>query len=81
MEENCFFFLNRLNESCNLLNISKGSALLLRETLLALEGATGVEDKRGQALKEIGVLNFTPKIAVSILNQRTDITVNRLSID
>ncbi|KAJ8916099.1 hypothetical protein NQ315_004465 [Exocentrus adspersus] len=72
-------YFTQLIESCVLLNISKGSALLLRETILALEGATGVEDTRGKALKEIGVSNFTPKMAVKILNQRTDITINRLS--
>lgn len=71
----------RLIESCILLNVSKGSALLLRETILALEGATGVEDTRGKALKEIGVSHFTPKMAVKILNQRADITINRLSVD
>ncbi|KAJ8928351.1 hypothetical protein NQ314_019081 [Rhamnusium bicolor] len=74
-------YFTQLIESCNLLNVSKGSALLLRETILALEGATGVEDTRGKALKEIGVNNFTPKMAVKILNQRTDITINRISID
>lgn len=74
----CFF---RLIETCVLLNISKGSALLLRETLQALEGATGVEDIRGKALAEIGVNNFTPKLALNILNRRTDITVNRMVID
>lgn len=71
----------RLNESCVLLTVTKGTALLLRETLIALEGATGVEDMRPQALKEIGVKSFTPKAAVIILNRRADITVNRLVID
>lgn len=71
----------RLTESCALLNLSKGSALLLRETLQALEGATGVEDIRGKALAEIGVNNFTPKMALNILNRRIDITVNRMIID
>ncbi|XP_018566371.1 RAD50-interacting protein 1 [Anoplophora glabripennis] len=74
-------YFAQLIESCVLLNISKGSALLLRETILALEGATGVEDTRGKALKEIGISNFTPKMAVKILNQRVDITFNRISID
>ncbi|CAH1997276.1 unnamed protein product [Acanthoscelides obtectus] len=74
-------YFTQLIESCNLLNISKGSALLLRETLLALEGATGVEDMRGKALKEIGVNTFSPKLSVTILNQRADITVNRVLID
>ncbi|CAG9767432.1 unnamed protein product [Ceutorhynchus assimilis] len=72
-------YFTQLIESCTLLNLSKGSALLLRETLLALEGATGVEDTRGKTLKEIGVSNFSPKMAVEILNRRTDITVNRLN--
>lgn len=74
-------YFTQVIESCNLLNLSKGSALLLRETLLALEGATGVEDTRGRALKEVGVSYFTPKMAVRILNQRADITVNRILID
>lgn len=71
----------RLHESCILLNITKGSALLLRETLMALEGATGVEDRRGQVLKEIGVEGMDPKGAIAVLNRRTDITVERLNID
>ncbi|CAG9859732.1 unnamed protein product [Phyllotreta striolata] len=74
-------YFTQVIESCNLLNLSKGSALLLRETLLALEGATGVEDTRGKVLQEIGVTYFTPKMAVRILNQRADITVNRILID
>lgn len=74
-------YFTQLIESCNLLNLTKGSALLLRETILALEGATGVEDTRPKTLKEIGVSNFGPKMAVKILNQRTDITVNRLDVD
>lgn len=63
------------------MNLAKGSALLLRETLLALEDATGVEDTRGKMLHEIGVNHFSPVMAVKILNQRADITVNRLNID
>ncbi|KAF7282532.1 hypothetical protein GWI33_002566 [Rhynchophorus ferrugineus] len=74
-------YFTQIIESCNLLTLTKGSALLLRETLLALEGATGVEDTRGKTLKEIGVNNFTPKMAVKILNQRADITLKRLEID
>uniref|UniRef100_A0A6P7FPX9 RAD50-interacting protein 1 n=1 Tax=Diabrotica virgifera virgifera TaxID=50390 RepID=A0A6P7FPX9_DIAVI len=74
-------YFTQVIESCNLLNLSKGSALLLRETLLALEGATGIEDTRGKTLKELGVSYFTPKMAVRILNQRADITVNRIIID
>ena len=49
--------------------------------MLALEGATGVEDTRPQAVKEIGVVQFSPHMAVKILNQRTDITVNRMDVD
>lgn len=71
----------RLNESCALLTITKGSALLLKDTMIALEGATGVEDTRPRALKEVGVKNFAPKMALSILNRRADIAVNRLVID
>ncbi|KAL3270463.1 hypothetical protein HHI36_021010 [Cryptolaemus montrouzieri] len=71
----------QLTESINLLNLSKGSAILLRETLLQLEGATGVEDTRGKMLEDVGVVNFTPKMAVTILNHRTDITVDRLVFD
>lgn len=64
-----------------MLNISKGSALLLRETLIALEGATGIEDQRGPALKEVGVQFFDPKMAVTILNHRVDITLNTIVVD
>lgn len=38
-------FLYRLHDSCILLTLAKGSALLLRETIIGLEGATGVEDR------------------------------------
>lgn len=74
------YFL-QINAACILLNISKGSALLLRETLIALEGATGVEDRREHTLKELGVVNVPPAKAVEVLNRRTDITTNRLVID
>ncbi|ENN80735.1 hypothetical protein YQE_02843, partial [Dendroctonus ponderosae] len=63
-------YFPQLSESYVLLNLAKGSALLLRETLLALDGTTGVEDTRGKMLKEIGVNNFSPKMAIKILNQR-----------
>lgn len=63
-------YFSQLKESCELLNISRGSALLLRETLIALEGATGVEDRRPLALQEVGVYNFTPQMAVQILCRR-----------
>lgn len=73
-------YFTQVMESCNLLNLKKGSALLLRETLLALEGATGVEDTRGKMLKDVGVNYFEPNMAIKVLNQRDDIT-NRLDID
>ncbi|KAK9882088.1 hypothetical protein WA026_018934 [Henosepilachna vigintioctopunctata] len=71
----------QLMSSITLLNLAKGSALLLRDTILQLEGATDAEDTRGKMLQDVGVTNFTPKMAVTILNQRTDITVDRLIID
>lgn len=74
-------FIFRVHEAITLLNLAKGSALLLRDTLLALEGASGIEDTRSKTLKEIGVNKFTPKMAVKILNQRMDITPNRLAVD
>ncbi|XP_066262589.1 RAD50-interacting protein 1 [Euwallacea similis] len=74
-------YFPQLIESSILLNLAKGSALLLRETLLALEEASGVEDTRRKMLKETGVNNFTPVMAVKVLNQRTDITVDRLYVD
>uniref|UniRef100_A0AAR5NYY9 RAD50-interacting protein 1 n=1 Tax=Dendroctonus ponderosae TaxID=77166 RepID=A0AAR5NYY9_DENPD len=74
-------YFPQLSESYVLLNLAKGSALLLRETLLALDGTTGVEDTRGKMLKEIGVNNFSPKMAIKILNQRVDITINRVNVD
>lgn len=75
----CILAFFSLAEACALLNVSKGTALLLRETLIALEGATGVEDRRKQALREVGVELLEPNVAVSVLNRRTDITVNRIS--
>lgn len=83
---NCFrlylwLFCFSLNETCILLTLIKGSALLLRETLVALEGATGVEDIRGRALREMGVTYLTPNMALNILNRRTDINLNMFVID
>ncbi|XP_060522596.1 RINT1-like protein [Cylas formicarius] len=71
----------KLADACTLLTLSRGSALLLRETLVALEGATGVEDIREKTLKEMGVVSFAPKMAVKVLNQRTDITIDRMVVD
>lgn len=72
-------YCTHLNEACILLNVTQGSALLLKEMLTVLEGATGVEDKRGQALKEIGVCTFGPHESLKVLGQRTDIGVRRVS--
>lgn len=64
----------RINESCILLTLAKGTACLLRETILSLEGEIDVEDRRQQALEEVGVTGLTPKESIDILNLRNDIT-------
>ncbi|XP_022906211.2 RAD50-interacting protein 1 [Onthophagus taurus] len=74
-------FFPLLNDTCVLLNLANGSALHLIENLVSLEGATGIEDQRGAALKDVGVISFTPSMALQILNQRADIAVDRLAID
>lgn len=67
-----------LSDACILLGLTKGSAILLKDTLVTLEGATGVEDRRGQALKEIGVLVLQPREALYVLNQRNDIRMYQM---
>lgn len=75
-------YFPKLNESVIVLNLAKGSALLLQETLLALRDATGAEDTRKLTLMEMKIYNLEPKLVLRILSQRTDIEVTRrLNLD
>ncbi|KAF5293605.1 hypothetical protein FQA39_LY03090 [Lamprigera yunnana] len=67
-----------LNDASILLTISKGSAMLLRDTLITLEGATGVEDRRGQALKDVGINVLNPSEALIVLLQRIDLKLHQI---
>ncbi|KAF5269578.1 hypothetical protein FQR65_LT05916 [Abscondita terminalis] len=64
-------YCSYLHDACILLTIAKGSALLLKNHLVSLEGATGVEDKRGQALKEIGIISMQPHETLNVFFWRT----------
>ena len=57
-----------------LLNLPKGSALLLRDTLkscLMDEGVGGLEE---DVLSEIGIHRLDAKKSIDVLNLRTDLT-------
>jgi hypothetical protein len=67
--------LYRIKESCILLNLSKGSALLLRDTLrscLTDDGVEGLQEE--DVLSEIGVHRLDAKKSIAVLNLRTDLT-------
>ena len=64
-----------MKESCILLNLPKGSALLLKDTLkscLMDEGVEGLEEDN--VLSEIGIHRLDAKKSIDILNLRTDLT-------
>ncbi|XP_075161070.1 RAD50 interactor 1 [Haematobia irritans] len=60
----------RIHDANKLLNVARGTALLLHETLKGEESS--LEDKM-KALKELGIVNFTPKTCVEVLERRIDI--------
>jgi hypothetical protein len=58
-----------------LLNVSKGTAILLREALrscLTGDGAEGLHHE--EVLAEIGVHRLDAKKSIAVLNLRTDLT-------
>jgi hypothetical protein len=64
-----------VKESCILLNLPKGSALLLRDALesfLMDEGVEGLEED--DILSEIGIHRLDAKKSIDVLNLRTDLT-------
>ena len=71
-------YLCRVKESCILLNLKTGSAILLRELLYQTLHAKQSIDQHSKdpapqvALKDIGVYRLSPKVAEIILNLRTD---------
>lgn len=65
----------QIKESCILLNLSKGSALLLRDTLrscLIDDGVEGLQEE--EVLSEIGIHRLDAKKSIAVLNLRTDLT-------
>jgi hypothetical protein len=67
-------YFPQVKESCMLLNLPKGSALLLRDTLkscLMDEGVGGLEE---DVLSEIGIHRLDAKKSIDVLNLRTDLT-------
>lgn len=72
---NTYFVFYRIKESCILLNLSKGSALLLRDTLrscLTDDEVEGLQEE--EVLSEIGVHRLDAKKSIDVLNLRTDLT-------
>ncbi|XP_033630569.1 RAD50-interacting protein 1-like isoform X1 [Asterias rubens] len=71
-------FFKEVKESCILLNLKTGSAILLRELLYQTLHAKQSIDQHSKdpapqvALKDIGVYRLSPKVAEIILNLRTD---------
>lgn len=64
-----------MHDSCILLNLLPGSAVLLRDVLMA-SSKRGNDDENGlvlvQSLQEIGVKNISPEMALRILSSRVD---------
>ncbi|CAD7003380.1 unnamed protein product [Ceratitis capitata] len=59
----------KVHDSNKLLNATRGTALLLYETL---KSETKLEEKMN-ALKELGIVNFKNKTCIDVLERRTDI--------
>ena len=74
-------FISRVKEACSLLNMSKGSALLLRETLqecLQSESSHGfskdeTEQSSWDVLAELGLHSIDGQSALTLLRLRTDL--------
>lgn len=71
----------RIKESCTLLGLLRGSAILLQEALLDLTSVVGGDllgdDCAHRALAEISVRHLTVEDALRVLNQRTDLNLNQ----
>lgn len=63
----------RVKESCLLLNLPKGVALLLLETLNEFQFNEDHQDNIAEALSDVGVQRLTADKAISVLCLRTDI--------
>ncbi|XP_068082045.1 RAD50-interacting protein 1 isoform X2 [Anabrus simplex] len=70
-------YFAQVKEACLLLNLPKGSALLLRETLkLSLDEEGAEEGPQGsEVLADVGVHNLAPDQVIDILNLRTDLII------
>ncbi|KAL9905861.1 RINT1-like protein [Glossina fuscipes] len=62
----------KIHDANKLLNISRGTALLLHETL---NSNSSLEDEM-KALRELGIVNFKPQTCIEILERRTDIRMH-----
>lgn len=63
----------RIHDACVLLTLPTGSALLLHDTLKECQRSAG--DEAMAALREIGVITLTGRLAVDILGRRTDMSI------
>ncbi|KAK7791157.1 hypothetical protein R5R35_013325 [Gryllus longicercus] len=66
-----------VKEACLLLNLPKGTALLLRETLKLSQKEDAADDgpQAAEVLADVGVHTLSPDKAIDILNLRTDLTI------
>lgn len=64
----------RIHDACVLLTQPTGSALLLLDTLRALQ-RSGDSDEAKKTLNEIGVVTLTGRLAADILGRRTDMSL------
>lgn len=62
---------SRIHDSCILLTALQGNALLLYQTLKD----DGSLELKLNALKDFGVVNLKPDVAIDVLEQRRDLRV------
>ncbi|CRK95451.1 CLUMA_CG008920, isoform A [Clunio marinus] len=64
-----------LNDSCTLLSLPFGTALLLHQTLKAGNKTTNAEELENmkEALKEVGIVSLPITLAVDVLERRNDV--------
>jgi RAD50-interacting protein 1 len=69
------FLFRNLSDSCILLSLPFGTALLLHQTLKAASKTTDADEllRMKEALKEVGILSLPITLAVDVLERRNDV--------
>ncbi|XP_077296724.1 RAD50 interactor 1 [Arctopsyche grandis] len=68
-------YLPKIAESCKLLTMLRGTALLLRETINGLH-SNGSLSSNTKPFAELSILHLTENEIIRVLNQRTDMNMN-----